>query len=336
MSLGASSAVVVAATACIMAACGGRTLVVTPRQPLTQSKLAELRVDPGSTPRDLFWGVGGRRYAPPPDASYEQVSKDETGFSVSYDVTSPDGIEWSAKIGDEAQTEVVVSRILWGIGYHQPPVYYLPSWTLDAAEGRSRKESEARFRPKLPALERLDDVWEWADNPFSGTRELRGLLVVLLMLNSTDLKDDNNSIYELREKHGLPGAAPGSPLVPLRWFVVRDLGAALGETGRLYPRRNWLDGFEEQAFITRMSESTVEFDYDGRHQELLTMIRPEDVRWAARQMARLSDTQWRDAFRAANYAAPQADRYIARIKEKIADGLALRVDRRAVADDERR
>jgi hypothetical protein len=52
-------------------------------------------------------------------------------------------------------------------------------------------------------------------------------------------------------------------------------------------------------------------------------------------MARLADAQWSDAFRAGNYAPPQADRYIARIKEKIADGLALRVDRRAVTDDAR-
>jgi hypothetical protein len=118
--------------------------------------------------------------------------------------------------------------------------------------------------------------------------------------------------------------------------VVRDLGAALGETGKLYPRRNWLEGFEERSFITAVSGSAVEFDYDGRHQELLSMIGPDDVQWAARRMARLTDKQWRDAFRAGNYAEPRADRYIARIKEKIADGLALRVDRRAIADDERR
>jgi hypothetical protein len=61
------------------------------------------------------------------------------------------------------------------------------------------------------------------------------------------------------------------------------------------------------------------------------MIGPADIQWGAQQMARLTDTQWRDAFRAANYADPIADRYIARIKEKIADGLALRVDRRVLA-----
>lgn len=324
-----------AVLACLAVSCGGRTVVVSPRGPMPASMLAELRVDPGDEARDLFWGVGGRRSAPPADATYTFEAKDETGFSVSFDVTGPDGLEWSAKIGPEAQTEVVVSRILWGLGYHQPPVYYLPSWRLDATGAEPRKESEARFRPKLPQLDRLPDVFSWADNPFSGTRELKGLLVILLILNSTDLKDSNNSIYRLIPPGNIYQLAqPWDGAT--RWFAVRDLGAALGETGKLYPRRNWLEGFEAQSFITYVAGSIIEFDYNGRHEELLTMIGPADVQWAASQMARLTDAQWRDAFRAANYAAPHADRYIHRIKEKIADGLALRVDRREIDDDERR
>lgn len=295
-----------------------------PRAPVSPAVLAQLRVDPGQQPRDLYWGVGGRRLAPRPDAIYTVIGKGDAGFSVSYDVKSADGLEWSAKIGPEAQTEVVVSRILWGLGYHQPPIYYLPSWRGRFGEGDSSRESEARLRPKLARLERSVATWSWADNPFSGTRELKGLLVILLMLNSTDLKDSNNSIYEATEPWD--GAR--------RWFVVRDLGAALGETGKLYPRRNWLEGFERESFITKIGGSSLEFDYNGRHQELLTMIGPADVQWAARQMTRLTDAQWRDAFRAGNYAAPQTDRYIRRLKEKIADGLALRVDRRALDEED--
>jgi hypothetical protein len=98
------------------------------------------------------------------------------------------------------------------------------------------------------------------------------------------------------------------------------------------PRRNWWLGFEKHAFITALHGDAVQFDYEGRHQELLTMIRPDDVQWAAQQMARLTDEQWHDAFRAANYAPIDADRYIGRLKEKIEDGLALRVDRRAAGD----
>jgi len=48
------------------------------------------------------------------------------------------------------------------------------------------------------------------------------------------------------------------------------------------------------------------------------------VQWAAQRLQRLTDLQWRDAFRAGNYDAAIAGRYIARIKTKIEDGLALR------------
>jgi hypothetical protein len=299
--------------AVLVLACGGRTVRGdVSRPPPTEAELAQLWVDPGETPRDLFWGVGGARYAPPPDAAYLLEARDTTGFSVSYDVRSPDGTEWSAKIGPEAQTEVVVSRILWGLGYHQPPVYYLPSWTL--SEGNAtRRETEARFRPKLDAYDRAPEYWRWADNPFVGTRPLGGLLVALLMLNSTDLKDDNNSLYEVSAGDG-----------PSRWFVVRDLGASLGETGKLYPRRNWLEGFERSGFIRSIDAGRVVFDYRGRHRELIERIRPDDVRWAAERMSRLTAAQWRDAFRAANYDERIAARFIARIQMKIADGLALR------------
>jgi hypothetical protein len=287
-----------------------------PVSPVAPEKMAELWSDPGREPRDLFWGIGGKKYAPPPDALYKLEARDDTGFSVSYDVVSPDGVEWSAKIGPEAQTEVVVSRLLWALGYHQPPIYYLPSWKVESEEKEPRLESEARFRPKLETLKRLDAYWSWADNPFSGTRPFKGLLVVLLMLNSSDLKDDNNSIYELKE----PWDGAG------RWFAVRDVGASLGETGKLFPRRNWLEGFEQHGFIKSVRNGTIEFDFNGRHQELLSMIEPADVQWAATQMQRLTDQQWRDAFRAGNYADAIAVRYIRRIRQKIADGLALRAD----------
>jgi hypothetical protein len=304
------------AFALVAAACGGRVNVQVPDRPPPASVLADLWIDPGPQPRDLFWGIGGKEYAPPADALYALKSRDDAGFSVSYDVVGPDQTEWSAKIGPEAQTETVLSRILWGLGYHQPPLYYLPSWKLDRGREELRIESEARFRPKLKNLVRLKEYWHWADNPLLGAREFRGMLVILLMLNSTDLKDDNNSIYKLTEPWD--GAD--------RWFVVRDIGAALGRTGKLFPHRNWIDGFERQGFIRRIANGKITFDYTGRHQEILEMIAPDDVQWAARQMQRLTDAQWKDAFRAGNYAEPVAERFVRRIKEKISDGLALRPD----------
>lgn len=300
----------------IVIGCGGGIAIRAPERPPSPDQIKELWIDPGNQPRDLFWGVGGQKYAPAPDAVYTFEARDDVGFSSSYDVKDPQGGEWSAKIGPESQSEVVLSRILWGLGYHQPPVYYLPSWKLER-DGHVRIESEARFRPKLPQLERLKEYWWWQQNRFVGTHELSGLLVVLMMFNSTDLKNDNNSIYKLTEP--VDGAD--------HWFVVRDLGASLGETGKLFPRRNWLDGFEKHGFITAIEGDRVEFDYVGRHQELLSMIHPPDVQWAAQRMQRITDAQWHDAFRAANYADADAERFIRRLEKKIDDGLALRARR---------
>ena len=297
----------------LVTACGGAIAIQQPEHPPSAEVLKQLWVDPGSEPRDLSWGIGGEKYAPKPDAVYTFKERDASGFSTKYTVKDADGVEWSAKIGPEAQTEVVLSRILWGLGYHQQPIYYLPSWTLEH-DGTRHTESEARFRPKVKAFERLDEYWWWQQNPFVGTHELNGLLVVLLMFNSTDLKNDNNAIYKLNEP--MEGVD--------RWLAVRDLGASLGETGKIYPRRNCLKCFEQHGFITAIEGDKVEFDYQGLHKELIAMIHPADVRWAAEHMRRLTDAQWHDAFRTANYADADAERYIRRLKEKIDDGLALR------------
>ena len=300
--------------ACSTAVARVQTLRKTP--PPSASQLSELWVDPGSGARDLFWGSGGRDHAPRPDAVYKLVATDTSGFSVSYDVRSPDETEWSAKVGPEAQTEVVMSRILWGLGFHQPPLYYLPAWKLDKGREGQRDGSEARFRPKLASLHRVGEPWRWTDNPFLGARELRGMLVVLLMLNSTDLKDENNSVYDIVEpRDGVK-----------RWFVVRDLGAALGETGKWYPRRNWLDGFEKSRFITGISGDHIDFGYHGRHQELLSLVTSADLRWASAHMSRLTDKQWRDAFRAGNYDDIETTRYLRVIKQRIADAAVPRPD----------
>ena len=80
----------------------------------------ELWVEPASS-RDLFYGVGGRELVPPKEATFVVEKRDPSGFSTTLDLKDPSGREWGAKLGPEAQAEVVSSRIAWGIGYHQPP-----------------------------------------------------------------------------------------------------------------------------------------------------------------------------------------------------------------------
>ena len=113
------------------------------------------------------------------------------GFSRGYTVDRSQGPEWSAKFPPEASTEVVASRLLWGIGYHQPPIYYLAEWKADKATSPN-PQLPARFRESTPDLHGLETggTWSYYENPFVGTRELNGLLTLQVMLGNSDLKDD--------------------------------------------------------------------------------------------------------------------------------------------------
>src|SRR5262249_20515609 len=156
--------------------------------------------------------------------------------------------------------------------------------------------------------------WSWQQNPFVGTRPYQGMLVILMVFNASDLKNSNNSLYELKQ------AREGGS----QWYVVRDLGSALGETGRLDPKRGDPDVFERLSFINGVSHGFVRFNYHGFHQELLRdRLTIEDVRWACDLLARLNDEQWESAFRAGGFQADAAERFIRRIKEKIHEGQQL-------------
>ena len=284
-----------------------------PRPPNAR-ELAELWAAPG-TARDLFWGVGGKRLAPDPAATYRVIAVKTSGFSKGYDIVGPDKREWSAKFPPEAAAEIVASRIHWGIGYHQPPNYYVAKWMAEKAPA-ANPQQPARFREKKPNFHGLDDVgtWSYFRNPFVGTAQLKGLIVLQAMLGNSDLKDDNNALYQLRE--AFEGAS--------RWYVSRDLGHTFGRTGVFSAPRNDIEVFEKTPFIKGIVNGRVKLDWRGRHDSLLDDIRPSDVRWICTRLDALTDAQWRDAFRAGGYSAELSDRFIRRLEQKIAEGLALK------------
>jgi len=279
----------------------------------TPGQVAELWFEPPAD-RDLFWGVGGERMAPDPAAAYHVLEVKRTGFSPGLTVRDPDGRKWSAKFPPEAPTEVVASRIVWAVGYHQPPLYYVTKWTADGAP-EPNPQLPARFREDKPAFHGLDATthWSYYRNPFVGTREMNGLLVLQVMLGNSDLKDEQNDIYKLSE--AFEGAS--------RWYVARDLGQTFGRTGVIDAPRGDVEIFEQTPFIKGVVHGKVRFDWRGRHGILVSHLTPEDVRWMCRRLARLTDRQWSDAFRAGGYAPPIADRFIRRFKQKIKEGLAL-------------
>jgi hypothetical protein len=272
--------------------------------------------------RDLYHGPGGPSLAPDPAAAFRFVAADRTGFSNGYDVDGPDGVRWSVKLGPEAQSEVAASRLLWAIGYHQPPAYYVPAWQLTGAQ--SGPQGAARFRPELPAWKVVSD-WSWYGTDLVHTPAFKGLIVANVMLNNWDWKTSNNKVYEVAGAEGTTS----------RRYVVRDLGASLGKTtlprilawmptsGPKQGTRNDLEGFEAQGFIKGVADGDVDFDYRGLHHALVDIVTPADVLWTSRLLGRLSDTQWHDAFRAAGYTPAQAGRFAAKLKAKVTQGLQL-------------
>jgi hypothetical protein len=276
--------------------------------------LAELWVEP-SPNRDLFYGVGGAKLAPDPAKSYKVTEIKHGGYSDGYSVVDSDKRKWSVKFPPEAHSEIVSSRLLWGIGYHQPPVYYLHTWTAVGANGANPQRG-ARFREKKPDFHELDDnddTWSYYDNPFEDTVQMRALLVFNAMLGNSDLKEKQNAVYTLEDS--VEGAK--------RWYVARDLGQTFGRTGLLNPPRADAEAFEKSGFILGTNGDRVTFDYKGRHKKLFENIRKSDVVWLCDRLSKLSDKQLSDAFRAGGYDAPMAAPFITTLKAKIAEGRAL-------------
>jgi hypothetical protein len=263
--------------------------------------------------RDLFHGPWGAAHAPDPNAVYTFVREKSQGTNPGVVVRDPHGREWHVKQaarnnrGVEGPAEVAMSRVLSAVGFHQPPVYFLPAFTMATLSGM-QLEPGGRFRLHDGSLTDSGE-WSWQQNPFVGTRPYAALLVILLMFNSSDLKNSNNSVYEVTRGQQVD-----------RWYVVRDLGSSLGETARFRPRRNDIDRFERSGFIRGVSLlGYVEFDYHGKNAELVRRrITPADLGWATDLLGRLSPHQWNDAFRAGGYAPDVTARYISVLDDRLA------------------
>jgi hypothetical protein len=294
------------------------TAKVRPTMPPSGAPVAELWQQPNDiASRDVFYGPWGVERAPAPDATYTFVERKQQGTNPGVTVKDPLGREWHVKQpphndqGAEGPIEVTLSRVLSAVGYHQPPVYFLPSISVKDEKG-THVEPGGRFRVTEKSIKH-SGTWSWQQNPFVGTRPYQGLLVILMMFNSSDIKNENNSLYEVKE--------PGEGVA--RWYVVRDLGTALGETGRLAPQRGDADIFQREAFVKGVKDGFVQFNYHGWHQELLKSISTDDVVWASELLGQLTDRQWSDAFRAGGYEPAVADRFIGRLHQKIVESLRL-------------
>lgn len=299
-----------------------------------------LWTDPGDIPsKNLFYGSGGEKGQPAPPLKFLDV--DKHGSNPKFDAEDANGHKWRVKLGAEARPEVVCSRLLWAIGYFTEDDYVLSEATIPGLHlhhtAHSVREGDvvvdARFARKPGGEKRLAS-WHWKDNPFTNTREFNGLRVMMAVLNSWDLKDDNNAVYTDSKNYR-------------QIFLVSDTGASFGTDAVRIRNANGkgnVDEYSKSKFITDETATTVSFATPApattmlresggalaplylRRQRYLWIGRDiprADARWIGSPLGQLSHQQLVDAFRAAHFNNQEVDLYVSVLEKRIAQLKAL-------------
>lgn len=253
--------------------------------------------------RNLLLGAGGQRMKPDL-RRITFIEKKSGGYSTKYRVKDASGNEWVAKLGKEAQPDTAANRLVWAVGYESEIAYLVPKLTI---EGKGTFEN-VRLEARPKHIDRGDN-WAWNQNPFTNTPELQGLKVMMLLINNWDIKDSNNVILAVRNEE--------TGRNELR-YIISDLGGSLGKTGGFFSRsRNKPIDFIKSNFIESVRGNVIDFNYGGKSQSLFENITLKDAKWIGGLLARLSDNQIKDAFRAANYSPDEVQALSDAVRRRI-------------------
>lgn len=260
--------------------------------------------------RDLYFGPGGREHMPQGKLTF--LREDMNGTQPKFFVRDSNGVLWGAKMGKEARVETAATRLLWAAGYFADEEYYLPDLTLPTSLHLSRGQEFAnkgraavRLKRHNPGTQHVG-FWKWDHNPFTGSRALNGLKVMMELMNNTDLKTDHMIIYDVGGKE--------------QRYLVKDLGASFGRAGSGYFERASSKGvlrdFVRFNLIRHVDGDFVDFWY-FKH------VPRKDAKWLGELIGQLSYRQIADAFRAGGFSQQEVDGFTRKLREKIAELQAL-------------
>jgi len=269
--------------------------------------------------RDLRWGSGGQAHAPKPPFTF--VEEDLGGSQSKVTIRDANGVTWDVKFGIEVSSELASNRIVWALGYLVEQMYYVPSGVIEKVTALKRAAKEigaggtfkhARFRRVDASLRRTDEQWTFEQNPFLGTKEMSGLVVLMNLLCNWDIdKGLNNRVIAAT----LPGGGRE------RWFVVSDLGATFGKMGgSIGQKTKWnLEDYIAEDFIEGVRDGKLQLDYEGFESKNLGEVALDHARWFTSLATQLTPTQLRAAFESAGATPEQVDGYTKRLSAKIAE-----------------
>ena len=288
--------------------------------------------------RNVFYGPGGEQDAP--HTRFTFLKEDLDGSNPKFDARDEYGVKWKVKLGAEARPETVASRLVWAVGYFTNEDYFLPNVRVEhmpshLKRGQNMVAADGSFHnvrlKRSLQNEKKTGNWKWSQNPFTGTRELNGLRVMMALINNWDLKDVNNAIYEEKNEEETEG--------PGQIYMVSDLGASFGAPGRWWPykkSRNNLDVYSHSKFITKVTPDYVDFMTPTRPALFYAIGMPQffqrlhmrwigrrvpraDAKWMGQLLAELSPEQIHQAFRAAGYSPDEVERFTSVIEKRIGE-----------------
>jgi len=268
--------------------------------------------------RDLLYGIGGQRGEPDPSAKYRFIERDKAGNSEKIVVEDTRDRRWTIKFGPEARPETTASRIAWAVGYHVDQDYFVKRTHV---EGRGGFDVwDVRFERDNDGFKKVAR-WSWQSNPFVGTREFDGLKTLMALLNNFDLKTLNNKIVRPSKKK----SSEDTILI----YYVNDLGATLGSTGAWYTNAPFLGeiptgtkgnaaDYAGSKFIDEVRGGNVTFHSNRRRaKRAMSGVAIANAQWMGNLLARLSDKQLSDAFRAGGFDEKESATYVRTIRDRI-------------------
>src|SRR5215813_2842112 len=252
-----------------------------------------LRIDRGDiSTLDLNLGIGSTEGMPKSPFKFEK--EDTSGTNPKIIVIDANGVKWNVKFDEEVHAEIAASRLVWAFGYNVEESYYVPSAQVSGVTGLGRAKkfvgpngsiSNAMFEKRPDNIARRKDDWSWGSNPFSGTKELSGLILLNVLVNNWDAKQTNNGVLGEFDKNGGVN----------EWYTVCDWGGTFGKYGSVFSHSKWTPrDFDKESYVEGVSGNTLKLHYKGK-MGASHSVPLEHARWFAGLASQLTDDQIRQA-----------------------------------------
>lgn len=278
--------------------------------------------DPGNVSALDLSDAGAGVPAPQPPFTF--VREDLSGTNPKVFVRDARGTLWNVKFGYEVHNDVFCWRIVRACGYFSEPSFFVAAGRIEQYRPIRRANrwlqsdgrfTEARFQYRDPQLHFLARrSWRWDRSPFSGTAQMDGLKLLLMLFSNWDNKDarvgaggSNTAIFERRGR-------------PVYAFV--DWGSGMGSWGSVPGREtdwNCRDyAAQTPSFVAGVKNGSVVFGWDGAiPQGFRTGIPVEHVRWLMKYLGRISDAQLAAALEASGASPSERACFLKAMRDRI-------------------